>query len=322
MAQPLLTRLQKKIVGIQDALRGVSFDRHIGLSDTVLVAGIGRSGSTLVSEVINCDNIYRVLFEPFRYDRVREAQSFVYPFYLRPDHSNPRLLQSARNILSGKVRSPWSDKKNRCVFPQKRLIKDIRVNMFLKWLHDHFPEIKIILLVRHPCAVAESWLAVFGQGSGAYERLRANELFVQDIGTTVMDRYEKAESRLERLFFLWCISYWVPFHQFNKDEVCLLFYEDLLLNPEAELDRMFSFLGQSCSLPKARSVILKPSSTARTNRAGDFKGYKYNGWRARMPAVQVEQAFEIMSLFGLEKLYSPVTDKPDQKTALSLFGSI
>jgi hypothetical protein len=307
---------------IQGALRGVAFDRHIGLSDTVVVAGIGRSGSTLVSEVINCDNIYRVLFEPFRYDLVREAQNFVYPFYLRPDHSDSQLLQSARNILSGKVRSPWSDKKNRCVFPKKRLIKDIRVNMFLKWLHGHFPEIRIILLVRHPCAVAESWLSTFGRGSGAYERLRANEHFVQDIGTTIMDRYEKAESQFENLFFLWCISYWVPLHQFNKDEVCLLFYEDLLLNPDAELDRMFSFLGQPYSLQKARSVISKPSSTARANRAPDFKGFSYNGWRARMTATQVEQAFEIMSLFGLEKLYSPVTDKPDKEAALSLFGSM
>jgi len=322
MAQPLIIQMQKKIKVFQARLRGVVLDGHIGLRDTILVASMGRSGSTLIADVINCDNSCRVLFEPFRYDQVREAQRFVYPFYLRPDHADPRLLLSAGNILSGKVRSPWSDKKNRCIFPKRRLIKDIRVNLFLKWLHSHFPEIKIILLIRHPCAVAESWNAVFGTARGAYERLRVNELFVQDVGTAIMDRYQKAESDLEQLIFLWCVSYWAPLHQFNKNEVYLLFYEDLLLNPDSELDSLFSFLGYPCSLEKARSALSKPSSTARVNRGVDFSGYKFNAWRARFTANQVEQAFEIMSLFGLEKLYSPVTDKPDKVTALNLFGTI
>jgi len=340
MPQLSLQLMKRRIQDFHERLRGVVFDGHIGLDDTVILASMGRSGSTFVSDLINCDNTYRVLFEPFRFDRVSEARNFVYPLYLRPDNTDPRFLLPAQKILTGKVHSQWIDKKNRAVFPKKRLIKDIRINMILKWLRHHFPEVKIILLVRHPCAVVESWMAVFGAGRGAFDKLRANELFVQDIGSSIMDKYQKAEPGFESLVFLWCVSYWAPFHQFSQDELYLLFYEDLLIDPDTELENLFSFLGHTYSPQKAMSVFSKPSSTVRecfenaptadffarkraqNGLSGAKKGFKFDDWMTRIASSQLERAYEIMSLFGLETLYSPVTGKPNKEIALNLFGAI
>jgi len=301
--------------------RRIVFDSHIGLDKTVILAGMGRSGSTFVADLINCDNIYRVMFEPFRFDRVPEAQNFIYPCYLRADNTDPNFLLPAQKILTGKVHSQWIDKENRAIFPQRRLIKDIRINLFLKWLHNHFPAVKIVLLVRHPCAVAESWLAVFGVGRSAFDRLNANPLLVEDIGSSIMEHYRQAKPGLESLVFLWCISYWIPFHQFSKDELYLLFYEDLLLDPHIELERLFAFLGHPYSPQKAQRVFSQASSTARFDQDTRSQGFKFDSWMSRVTPAQIERAYEIMSLFGLEQLYSPVTGKPDKEIALSLLAA-
>jgi len=297
------------------------FDGHIGLDNTIVLASMARSGSTFVSNIINCDNTYRVMFEPFRYDRVSEARNFVHPLYLRPENNDPRFVLPAQKILTGKVHSQWIDKENRAIFPQRRLIKDIRINLFLKWLHNHFPAVKIVLLVRHPCAVAESWLAVFGVRHSAFDRLNANPSLVEDIGSSIMEHYRQAKPGLESLVFLWCISYWIPFHQFGKDELYLLFYEDLLLDPHIELERLFAFLGHPYSPQKAQRVFAQASSTARFDQVTQTQGFKFDSWMSRVTPAQIERAYEIMSLFGLEQLYSPVTGKPDKEIALSLLAA-
>lgn len=299
--------------------RSIVFDKRIGLDNTAVLASMGRSGSTFVADTINCDNMYRVLFEPFRSDRVVEAQNFPYPCYLEPDNNDPAFVLPAHKILTGKVHSQWIDQENRAIFPQRRLIKDIRVNLFLKWLHIHFPEVKIVLLARHPCAVAESWMAVFGAGRSGFDKLYTNPLLVEEIGAPIMEAFRQAQPGFESLIFLWCISYWLPFHQFKQNELHLLFYEDLLLDPNVELERLFTFLGHSYSLQKALNVFARASSTARPNQQAQAHGFKFDSWMGRITPSQIERAHEIMSLFGLEQLYSPVTGKPNREMALTLF---
>lgn len=317
----LTLRLKRKFESLQKKLptRRIVFDAHIGLEKTAVLASMGRSGSTFVADIINCDKRYRVMFEPFRYDRVAEAQNFPYPFYLSPDNNDPQFIRPAQKILMGQVHSQWVDQENRALFPQRRLIKDIRVNLFLKWLHTHFPEVKIVLLVRHPCAVAESWLSVFGLGRSAYDKLAANPLLVEAVGPPIMEAFRQARPGFESLIFLWCISYWLPLRQFKAHELHLLFYEELLLNSVVELERLFAFLGHDYTPQKALKLYSRASSTARFSQQTQTSGFKFDAWLSRMAPGQIERAYEIMSLFGLEQLYSPVTGKPNRTAAEPLF---
>ena len=56
------------------------------LNDTIIVAGMGRSGTTWGVNIINHDNSYRVLFEPFSPASVVEAEEFEYVQYIRFPH--------------------------------------------------------------------------------------------------------------------------------------------------------------------------------------------------------------------------------------------
>ncbi|WP_319525637.1 hypothetical protein [uncultured Desulfosarcina sp.] len=193
-----------KIDTIQKIIsKRIVFDKNIGIEDTVFLASMGRSRSTFISNVINYDNRFRVLFEPFRYDVVDKAKAFVYPFYLRPNNSNSYYFSSAQKIITGKIHSKWINKENNRIFPKARLIKDIRENFFLKWIQNNFHGLKIVLLLRHPCAVVSSWInSGFGDGRCRRDRLLANHSFVSDMDEVLIKEYIKVKTDFERLIFL------------------------------------------------------------------------------------------------------------------------
>ena len=125
---------------------------------TVFLAGTGRSGTTWLEDLINFDGSYRVMFEPFHTRRTDVLREWNYRQYLRPTNLDEKFVHPATQILSGKVRSKWIDQFRCRPIVTRRLIKDIRANLILKWIKHNFPEIRIVLLLRHPCAVASSKL--------------------------------------------------------------------------------------------------------------------------------------------------------------------
>lgn len=322
----LFMQVTKKLIRkIRRKLRigSIVFDEHCKLSDTIFLSSMGRSGSTILSDVINYDNSCRIIFEPFRSDLVCEAKDFIYPLYLRHENKDPRYLDPAQKIISGQVHSEWSDKENRSIFPKRRLVKDIRTNLYLSWIHHNFPEMKIILLIRHPCSVVASWTAAnFGDGKKGRDRMLADCSFINDIDDMILDEYLKAGTTFERLVFFWCISYWIPFQQFNANEIHIVFYENLIVDCGNELENLFSFLGYDYSEEKALNVLKKPSSTTNKDRKSFREGgVDINGWKDKLTSEQVDRAYEIMRLFRMETLYDHETSIPNRKAAIKLFNS-
>jgi hypothetical protein len=53
---------------------------------------------------------------------------------------------------------------------RRRIIKEIRSNLMLRWLAGISPCTPVVLLVRHPLAVAASWLQLGWGGRGSDAR--------------------------------------------------------------------------------------------------------------------------------------------------------
>jgi hypothetical protein len=102
------------------------------------------------------------MFEPFHAYKVDICKEFKYRQYLRPENKDKYFLETANLILTGKIKNKWINSQNKRIFSNKRLIKDIRANLMLKWIHTNFPSVPIILLFRHPCAIAYSRIKKIG----------------------------------------------------------------------------------------------------------------------------------------------------------------
>lgn len=311
----LMTRVGRKI------RRPFFIDYNNDLRGSVFLAGIGRSGTTWVSEIINYDGDYRYIFEPFHPHRVGAVQDFAYHQYLRPSNRDPRFLRPARVILSGRIRNRWTDAYNRKIFSKKRLIKDIRANLMLKWLHDNFPEIPIVLMFRHPCAVANSWIKLgweresLGTRTNIETCLCQKEL-VEDFLTPYMDHLGHAGDSFERNVFFWCIQNYVPLKQFNHGEIHLVFYENFCVKPRDEISRLFRFLNIPVE-EKVYANLSRPSYLSSRTSAIRTGENLIEGWRKQVSPGQIQRALEILKLFKLDGIYSRET-MPDVQAAYEM----
>ena len=301
-------------------MSGISLSRllggiHVDLGkgdhgDAVFLAGSGRSGTTWLSEVINYKGGYRYVFEPFNPARVSAFGHFRSKQYLRADDTSEAFLEPARLALSGALRDPWTDRFNARFVARRRLIKDIRANLLLFWMRANFPGMPIVLLLRHPCAVVTSRLAV-GWKDNLDETMAQQDL-VEDFLLPVEAEIRAARDDFERHLFLWCIDNYVPLRQFAKGEIHLVFYEDLLENPEGGLRSLFGFLGEDLD-DSVYDKLGRPSPLSRR----DASLPSVDGWRAHVGDRQLERTAEILALFGLDRLYGE-GPMPDPSGAYSL----
>jgi hypothetical protein len=282
--------------------------------NSVFLAGSGRSGTTWLSEIINHKGTYRYVFEPFNPREVGVVRQFRSKQYLRPDDRREEFLEPARLVLTGEIRDPWTDRFHGRFAARRRLIKDIRANLMLGWMHANFPGMPIILLLRHPCAVVASRLAL-GWKDNLSETMEQEEL-VEDFLLPMESEIRAASDDFERHLFLWCIDNYVPLMQFESGQIHLAFYEDLLVSPEEELRSLFTFLGEDFD-ERIYRKLGRPSPLSRKNAAGP----SVDGWRSLTSPRRLERAIEILSLFGLARIYGEGA-MPDPSGACTLMDRV
>lgn len=114
----------------------------------------------------------------------------------------------------------------------------------------------------------------------------------------------------------WCIESYVPLCQFRSGEMHVVFYELLCLEPERELRRLFSYLNREMDNRIAEAVRV-PSNQTRKSSAILTGEDLVNGWRKDVDQDQIRTAQEILSQFGLDKIYSE-SSLPNSRQALDL----
>jgi hypothetical protein len=298
----------------ESALGQLYVDTNHDYRNSIFLAGFARGGSTWVAELINFDNSYRLIFEPLR---VPQCRPFHFGRYLRPSDDNPTCLERMELVVSGRLRHVWSDRYNRQPLPHKRLIKEISANLILGWLRSHFPEMPLILLLRHPCAILKSRRRLGLKMSGIAGYLKQPQL-VADYLVPYQADMERA-SPLEAFFFRWCVDTLIPLRQLKKSELHVAFFEDFCIQPQRELSRLFSFLGKHVD-QRVFTVLDRPSSQAwRSGEKLPSRLTLAQNWQDGLSGVELRTAQHAMRLFGLDSLYRD-DGTPDLASALRLFA--
>lgn len=285
--------------------------------ETTFLAGSGRGGTTWIAELINHDNDYRFLFEPFFARHVPEMHDFRNRQYLRPDDDDPRFLGPARLVVTGRLRNRWADYFNRRIIARKRLVKDIRANLFLKWLDRHFPGMPIVLLFRHPLAVAASRLQHRWNNDLADFLTQAP--LMEDSLEPYRDLIRDTTDPFEKHIVQWCVESLVPLRAFGRGEIHLAFYELFAAQPNEEIGRLFGFLGK----PVTDAVIARAQRPSKMTwaRSADAKPEKatLESWQRSVPQDRVRRALAIVDRFGLGGIYGE-DPLPVREAAIALLA--
>jgi len=297
-------------------VKQLHIDLNYDPSKSIFLGGSGRGGTTWIAELINYDNSYRFIFEPFYPSRVKACRHFGYRRYIRPTQLERSDVKAAEAVVSGRVRSDWSDLLNKRLISGRRIIKEIRANLFMKWLHCLFPTTPMILLLRHPCAVAKSRMRL--RWSTDVNSYLAQKALMEDFLGPFADRISGARDDFERYVYLWCIENYVPLHQFRKGQVHLAFFEKFHASPEEEIGRLFAFLNRPVD-DGVFDRLGKPSSQARSRDRRRFELSPVGRWQKETTADEIRRAINILGAFGLDDIYGPEA-MPNDQAAQRILG--
>lgn len=233
------------------ALRNGLLTAHAGIvprraAAAIVLSCYARSGSTWLSEILGTTVKAATLWEPFHLDEAPKVKEFGFGWreYIPADADWPEAEALIRKILAGRFINTWTGSASRAVdliTADRLLVKCCRANGFLPWMVRRIEfEMKPIHFLRHPFAMVPSMLK-FGNfdGRGLHDALFKGR-YVDRLDHHT-DYILGLQSDEERIVAMWCRSqlpcltdpdrdrYWVTSH-----------YETLLLDPEAEMARIFS----------------------------------------------------------------------------------
>lgn len=278
-------------------------------SDVVWLLGDGRSGTTWVSNLINYDKKYRVMFEPF-HPRVRNMDFSLLHQYIRPSAHNEDLKYAASNVLSGKFVNKRVDSENNTYFYNGILIKDIFANLLSYWAIQQFSNVKPILLVRHPFSVAFSkyklkhWLweteplNLLNQTELYEDHIHSFESLIRDISSR--------KNYILNQILIWCIVNYVPLRQYSLGEIHVCFYEKIYTDPCNEVHKIFEFIkGASIEEPIVipKEIASRPSRVANESENTVFGTSPTYAWKNEFTPDLIEDGLMILKQFGFDNLY-------------------
>lgn len=268
---------------------------------TVILAGCGRSGTTWLGDVMNYRNTFRAMFEPFYPAKVPAlaAAGWRAHQYLRPGGTGACADQAER-IFSGRIRNDWIDQFNRRPVAHRRLIKDIRANFILGWVHARHPALKIIYLLRHPIPTVLSQLKMGWNPS--FDLFHGQPELMADFLEPYRGELGAIQDAFSGRLMMWCLMNLVPLRQFAGGGMQVIFYEDLFRRHAEILPGLLAHI-EVRHTDWVLSKLSLPSPLTKNFSAILHGEDPVESWRKQVTPEQMKTAMEILARFGFDRIY-------------------
>lgn len=282
--------------------RRVYRDVNGDINRSIIIAGVGRSGTTWLANIIASQLPCRIMWEPFNPHTVEAFSKFNDFLYLCPTDPAPELYEYTRTVLKGDIRHAWIDREISRILVDYRIIKEIRANLFLSWLHKKFPSVPLIFIIRHPCAVVLSRMEANWGADEDFNALMTQSELIDDHLKDRMDLIESARSTESRHAVLWAIQHLVPIKQFQHEPLNIVFYENLCLKPDQEIPRIFQIIGHEVDASVYKYLKVPSRTTIRTSAVvtGDNRVTK---WKEKLSKKQIDDILSVVRDFNLDYIY-------------------
>ncbi|MBE2199755.1 MAG: sulfotransferase [Anaerolinea sp.] len=311
MMSPLSKRLFHRLLGC------LYRDTNGDASRSILVAGAARSGTTWLAEIIASQIPCRIMFEPFHPYKVKAFSAFDYFHYQRPSTDNAQLYAYCDAVFRGRIRHPWIDREAATLRPDYRLIKEIRANLFLKWIQQRFPQPPLLFILRHPCAVVLSRLQLQWATDSDIDSFLRQPNLMEDFLSDKMDIITQASSDAAKHALIWCISNIVPLQQFAPGDLQIVLYEQLVAQPDTIIPSIFQKIGITDYQDSVYQAAQKPSATSKKHSAVVTGNDQLAQWQNKLSATQIDDVLTVVAAFGLDAIYD---DSPRPQYDLKGFG--
>lgn len=295
--------------------------KKFDITDTIVIAGSPRSGTTWLVEILGTIPAYMHLFEPL--NPLLFPESFEVGFrsrtYLPRNIDWPQGEKHMEKILTGRIFSNLPKYRlepkvfTRRLLGKKLIVKFIMGNRLLPWLAEKFQLRGIFLIIRHPCAVVTSQLNMGFCGyhlnsqpfTGIFpnlENILDEASKIDGLDYALLNRLRRIKTMKEILAAAWCLDNYIPLSLPKPYPWTIVTYEKLAIDGEKEITRLFNGIGIK-NIPRAAFRYLRiPSISApqRESKIGIDPDAQLSKWKKSLSKEQIERILNIVSDFGLD----------------------
>ncbi|MCS4194431.1 hypothetical protein GGP50_002657 [Salinibacter ruber] len=292
-------------------------------SQTILLASVGRSGTTWLGNILSALDGYKMLNEPLRPENPTEYEArYRHRPYVEENEVAPCLKEKLENAFTGQVpRSYKWDFRSQGrigillehIWNRNVVVKSTRSLRLLPWIHRTFDLKGTVILIRHPCAVVSSMLKSGGWG---YDRLEQNGVstFDQAVGeqapASISERLrsdiEGTSTNPEILAHMWALDYHVALNHHENTErqySHLVTYEHLLTEGRRCIRDLCTFLGEEPT-EEMRAQLNRPSRTASDQLSTEDTTRQLRKWRDHLDEKTVDRVLSIVHSYDID-MYGP-----------------
>lgn len=302
----LLNKLRRALdrSKLRRRLRTMQGQLSVDPTQAILLFASPRGGSTWLEQMLATIPRSATIWEPLdiRNNPPFKEIGFWWRQHIPEGERWPEAEALFMDLFAGRMLSPYltqSTTPEALAAADRLIVKFVRGNLLLPWLVERFPLPKPVLLVRHPCAVVASMIT-----HGAWNKLEPapqqipahphdallrSYLGAMDDTSTIEERYAS----------IWCMSNaHVLTHPGNDRAWTTVYYEDLILNTEATLHRIFEPWG----IPVPEQALAMSRKASRTTRGNSAVGDPYaqlRAWERNLAPQAQERILAVVKRFGI-----------------------
>lgn len=276
-------------------------DLHRDPARAIYLASWQRSGSTWLTRMVTSAEGTRAIYEPsnLRQQLFIGGEPHLLPLPLVGPQDD--LGDDGRAIsaaLRGATSTLWTNPARTDRVVRRRVVKDVRTVGAVPWIADRFPTTPVVFLIRHPIAVAHSIIEL-GWGLDA-------DLSTRPI---VRDSHEQI-ARLRTASLTLEVARWCAHHQWALSHPAtqrahVILYEDLALDPVAELDRLARYLDgfEHWADWRPDPAAIQARSVTSFRRSEQSAAAWVDSWSSAWTTDDVVVAADVVAAAGLGDLY-------------------
>jgi hypothetical protein len=165
-----------------------------------------------------------------------------------------------------------------------------------------FPEVPLLFIVRHPCAVVLSRMQLGWATDTDIDPFLSQAKLFDDFLADKIETIRRAKTAEEKHAIIWCISNLVPITQFNSGELNLIFYEDLCIQPEVEIPKIFQAIKHQHQASVFEHINQPSTTTVRTSAVVTGED-KVARWKKELSPKQINNILSVVEDFRLDYIY-------------------
>lgn len=231
------------------------------MADRVLLAGSARSGTTWVAKILEATGEFRFLFEPFHPTKnkpvLRHGRD---QWVIGPEEESPSSETYFRVVSEGKITTRWMEsRQNRERIGPRILIKSVRVQLALEWLHHRFRP-AIVLLIRHPGGVLNSVLQLPTRDFVfELQDLLQRSYVKRYLRPKHREALKPARARWEKALGQWFVCNYISLRAAKEHGWPVFLYEEFCAEPYKQAALLLEKLGLE-NTPQVKQFIYESTS--------------------------------------------------------------